>query len=185
VLTDLGVAVGRGARARAGGDGLVACRVTAADAAALPFADRTFDRIHHADVLCCLARKRAALRECRRVAKAGARMAFSVIDLARPPRDDGERALLDRSGPSHPDAGADYAELLAAAGWRIDARDDATPEFARCMEVLLAEAAARRDALVALLGAADVAERLARRESTRDAVARGLLRRQLFVALAD
>lgn len=183
VLTDLPLSGLRIARARAVSDGLdTRCSALAADGAALPFADRFFDRIHHADVLCCMDRKREMLRECRRVARERACMEFSVISLARGPADHNERRLVQKSGPPFPDAGADYAELLSATGWSVLERIDVTAEFARCMDVLVEAAHARRDALLELLGEQDYAERLERRHSTRAAVSRGLLKREIFVA---
>src|SRR5438105_5185086 len=57
VLTDLPLSGLRIARERAEKDRLDRqCSVLAADGAALPFADHCFDRIHHADVLCCMER---------------------------------------------------------------------------------------------------------------------------------
>lgn len=182
VLTDLPLSGLRIARERAARDGLDGrCSVLAADGAALPFADQSFERIHHADVLCCMDDKRAMLRECRRVARAGARMEFSVIALAREPAGDDERRLLQQSGPPYPDAGADYAVLLEETGWTLVEGIDVTSEFMRCMEVLIEESHARRAALVELLGDEDHAERLERRRCTRAAVACGLLRREVFV----
>jgi ubiquinone/menaquinone biosynthesis C-methylase UbiE len=154
----------------------------AADGAALPFAGHSFDRIHHADVLCCMDRKREMLRECRRVARVDARMELSVISLAREPAGDGERRLLQQSGPPYPDAGADYAVLLEETRWTLHERIDVTAEFVRCMEVLLRESDARRSVLVELLGEQDYAERLKRRRSTHTAVACGLLKREIFFA---
>jgi 2-polyprenyl-3-methyl-5-hydroxy-6-metoxy-1,4-benzoquinol methylase len=183
VLTDLPLSGLRIARERAKKDGLESqCRVLAADAAALPFADNSFDRVHHADVLCCMDRKREMLRECRRVARAAARMEFSVISLAREPANDDERGLLLKSGPPFPDAGADYAVLLEKASWALLDRINVTAEFVRCMEVLLRESHARRGVLVELLGEQDYAERLERRQSTHAAVACGLLKREIFFA---
>jgi SAM-dependent methyltransferase len=182
VLTDLPLSGLRVARERAARDGVDGhCCVLAADGTALPFANGSFDRIHHADVLCCMDDKRAMLQECRRVARADARMEFSVIALVRQPDEDVERQLLGQSGPPYPDAGADYAVLLADTGWSVLERIDVTAEFVRCMEVLLEASHARRDALIALLGEADHAERLERRRSTLEAVARGLLRREIFL----
>ena len=183
VLTDLPMSGLRIARERAAKDGLDGrCAVLVADGAALPFADQSFDRIHHADVLCCMDRKRAMLRECRRVSRAGARMEFSVISLAREPAGDDERRLLQQSGPPYPDAGADYAVLLEEARWTVVERIDVTAEFIRCMDVLVEESSARRGALVELLGEEDLTERLERRRCTRAAVACGLLRREIFFA---
>ena len=183
VLTDLPLSGLRIARERAARDGVDSrCSVLAADGAALPFADHLFDRIHHADVLCCMDRKREMLRECRRVARGAARMEFSVISLAREPGGDDERRLLQQSGPPYPDAGGDYAVLLRESRWNLLERIDVTAEFVRCMDVLLEESHARRSMLAELLGEEDHAERLERRRSTREAVACGLLRREIFFA---
>jgi hypothetical protein len=183
VLTDLPLSGLRIARKRAAQEGLDGrCSVLAADGAALPFADHSFDSIHHADVLCCMDHKREMLRECRRVARAGACMEFSVISLAREPAGDDERRLLQGSGPPYPDAGADYALLLEETCWALVERIDVTAEFTRCMEILIEESYARRGALVELLGDEDHAERLERRRCTRAAVTRGLLRREIFFA---
>ena len=74
-LTGLRVAVERAVT-----DGLAQrCSVVVADGAALPFKDGSFDAVSHSDVLCCLPDKLATLQACRRVARAGAKMAFSVI----------------------------------------------------------------------------------------------------------
>ncbi len=182
VLTDRPVSGLRIARARSLCDGLEnRCSVLAADGAALPFADGTFDRIHHADVLCCMERKREMLQECRRVGRDGAAMEFSVIALAREPTGDDERRLLQKSGPPYPDAGADYAVLLRETGWNVLQHIDVTVEFVHCMDVLLQEYHARCDALLDLLGGQDYAERLERRLSTQAAVLRGLLKREIFV----
>jgi len=183
VLADLPLSGLRVARTRAASDGLSSrCRVLAADGAALPFPDRLFDRVHHADVLCCMERKGEMLHECRRVARPGARMEFSVISLARQPADDSELRLLQQSGPPYPDAKADYAVLLGEAGWGVIERIDVTSEFARCMDILLNELHARRDTFVELLGEQDCAERMIHRRSTRAAISAGLLQREIFVA---
>ena len=185
VLTDMPLSGLRIARQRAAKDGMHGLRgVLAADGGALPFADQSFDRIHHADVLCCTDRKREILGECRRVALAGARMEFSVISLVREPEGDDERRLLSLSGPPFPDAGWDYAVLLGEAGWAVLERIEVTAEFLRCMDVLVQESQARSNALIDLLGEAEYEERLERRRSTRAAVLRGLLVREIFLAQA-
>src|SRR4029453_2548913 len=100
VLTDLPLSALRIARQRAARDGLDGrCNVLAANGAALPFANDSFDRIHHADVLCCMEPKREMLGECRPGARTGARMEFSVISLVRDPTGDHEKRFLQQSGP--------------------------------------------------------------------------------------
>jgi hypothetical protein len=130
--------------------------------------------------LCCMEHKREMLRECRRVGRGGAVMEFSVIALAREPGDDEERQLLANSGPPYPDAGADYAVLLRESGWKVIERFDVTLEFANCMDVLLREYHERRDALLDFLGEESYTDRLERRLSTRAALSRGLLKREIF-----
>lgn len=183
VLVDLPLVGLRVARRRALRDGLRRrCTVLAANATALPFADGSFDRIHHADVLCCLEPKRQTLCECGRVARPGARMEFSVIWLARKPASDAEHALLQRSGPPFPDAGAGYTRLLDDAGWKLCERIDVSAEFAHCLDAQQQQSEARRSELLALLGDRDYAARTDRRRSTLAALEAGLLRREIFVA---
>ena len=109
-------------------------------------------------------------------------MEFSVISLARQPAGEDELRLLQKSGPPHPDAEEDYAVLLRKAGWDVLERIDVTTEFARCMDILLEELHARRGAFIELLGEQDHAERMVHRRSTRAAISRGLLQREIFVA---
>jgi hypothetical protein len=72
--------------------------------------------------------------------------------------------------------------LLEQTGWKVAQRMEVTEEFARCMDTLLCELRTRRVDFVELLGEADHAERLVHRRSTRAAIARGLLRRDIFLA---
>jgi SAM-dependent methyltransferase len=82
-LTDIPPEGLRIAARRAVSDGLVApTRVAAANGAALPFSDRSFDAISHSDVLCCLDAKLGVLQACRRVIRSGGRMVFTVISIA-------------------------------------------------------------------------------------------------------
>ena len=182
VLTDLPLSGLRAARIRAENDRLASrSLVLAADGTALPFREHAFDRIHHADVLCCTDRKHDMLAECRRVARSGSTMEFSVISLARKPGNDGERQLIQQSGPPYPDVEADYGLLLKQTGWTVRERIDVTQEFARCMDTLLQELEMRRADFVKLFGEPDHADRLVHRRSTRAAISRGLLRREIFV----
>jgi len=67
VLVDLPLVALRIALARATDDGLSErCEAVAADGAALPFLDGSFDALSHSDVLCCAPDKLAILRACRR-----------------------------------------------------------------------------------------------------------------------
>lgn len=122
------------------------------------------------------------LQECRRLARPGARMAFFVISLVRAPADEHERSLLQRSGPPHPDAEAAYDELLERAGWNVLEHIDVTPEFTRCMAILLRETEARSAALAAIEGVHALRARLERRRTTLQALESGLLQREYLLA---
>jgi SAM-dependent methyltransferase len=160
------------------------CWVAVADAAGLPFPDASFDAVNHSDVLCCLREKRAVLQACRRVIRSGGRMVFSVISVAPGlSRNDYARAVAN--GPEFIESDTDYPTLLAATGWTGLAREDITMDFAASHRRLLRADAERQDALEALIGAAEFAERQAEWRSKLAAIEDGLLRRELFVATPD
>lgn len=160
------------------------CRVVLADGAALPFKDGCFDALSHSDVLCCMAAKLSMLQACRRVARAGAKMVFSVIAPA-PSLSEAERQIAIEAGPPFVDAPGDYALLLAQSGWRLLQRIDVTDEFAQSMRIWLEAVTARADTLTELLGPDEYSERVNHRRATIEAVGRELLKREIFVAQAD
>ena len=184
VLTDIPFHGLVEAAARAEADGMAgACRVAVADGAALPFASGRFDAVSHSDVLCCLAPKRAALESCRRVARAGARTAFTVISI--PPglsSADHDRAVA--ASPPFTDTTEQYPAMLEATGWEITDHVDLTEEFLASSRRMLEEEEAHSDELADLHGADDFAARLTRRRSRVAILERGLLRRELFAATA-
>jgi ubiquinone/menaquinone biosynthesis C-methylase UbiE len=182
VLVDLPLAALQTALERATTDCLAQrCGVVAADAAALPFKDASFDALSHSDVLCCTPDKLAVLRGCRRVARAGARMAFTVIAPA-PSLADTERQIAIASGPPFVDVSDDYAVLLVQSGWCFQERTDLTAAFLQSMHTYIEGMQARADALAEVLGLDELTERMNRRQATIAAVTAGLLRRELFVA---
>ncbi len=184
VLTDIPFFGLRAAAARAEADGLAdACRVAVADGAALPFESGRFDAVSHSDVLCCLAPKLAALESCRRVARTGARTAFTVISI--PPGlslADHGRAVA--ASPSFTDTQEEYPTMLARTGWEITDHIDLTAEFLALSRRMLEEEESRADELGKLHGADDFAARLIRRRSRVGILENGLLRRELFAATA-
>ncbi len=182
VLVDLPLAALRIALERATTDSLSQrCEVVAADGAALPFKDASFDALSHSDVLCCTPDKLAVLRGCRRVARGGARMVFTVI-VPAPSLGAPERQIAIESGPPFVDVPDDYAVLLDQSGWCLQERADLTAAFLRSMRTHLEGMRARADALAALVGSDELTERMKRRQATIAAVEAGLLRRELFVA---
>ena len=125
-LLDLPLVALQAARDRASRDGIAGrCAIVVGDGGRLPFASGEFDAITHSDVLCCLRAKCEVLDECRRVAAAGATMAFSVIAVAKSLTGT-SREMAIASGPAYVDAPDDYAVLLERAGWRLAARSDVT-----------------------------------------------------------
>jgi SAM-dependent methyltransferase len=184
VLVDLPLGSLRVALERAATDGLSGrCVAVVADGAALPFKSASFDALSHSDVLCCTPAKQAVLRECRRVARAGARMVFTVIAPA-PSLAASERQVAIDSGPPFVDVPDDYAVLLNQSGWRLQERMDMTAAFLQSMRTHLEGMQARAGPLTELLGLDELTVRMNRRHATIAGVGAGLLTRELFVARA-
>ena len=172
------------ARDRAEQDGL-SNRVStvAASGAALPFGDATFDVITHSDVLCCLPEKIEMLHECRRVIRDGAISLFSVIWIPEElSREDHDRAI--EAGPPFIDAPGDYADLLQETGWQLIERTNVTPEYRQSLAALV-EALRNDAALREALGDDKISESRERRQEQVDSIDAGLLRREIFLAVAS
>lgn len=184
VLTDIPHVGVRLALERAAHDGIgERCRGVVADGAALPFAEGAFDAISHSDVLCCMPAKRALLTECRRVAREGASMVFSVI-APTAGLSDAERRFAIESGPEFVDVDGDYRTVLEQSDWRVLQRFDVSDVFAQSIRTSLHVMSARADALVETLGVQDYQERVKRRQATLAGLDRHVLQREIFVATA-
>jgi len=160
------------------------CQSVAASGAALPFATAVFNTISHSDVLCCLPEKLEMLRECRRVARDGARMLFYVIA----PKRGLSGADLDRAcevGPPFVGVPDDYDELLKASGWHLLEKTDLTDDYLQALNRLVEGLVAGTDELKAVLGASEFAEQLEHRLAQIDAIERGLLEREMFLVQAN
>jgi ubiquinone/menaquinone biosynthesis C-methylase UbiE len=157
------------------------CWVAVADGAELPFENGKFDSISHSDVLCCLEAKLSVLSDCRRVVRAGGRMAFTVIVTA-PHLSSADRERAAEFGPPFVETPVEYSTMLREAGWAITHHRDLTDEFAETARRLLREEEARADGLSDLLGQAKYCEKLARRRMTVRVIEEGFLRRELFAA---
>jgi len=182
VLVDLPLAALRIARERATADGLARrCQAVVADGAALPFGDASFDALSHSDVLCCTPDKLGVLRACRRVARDGSRMVFTILALA-PSLTDSERRIAMEAGPKFVDVEDDYAVLLSRSGWCLQVRTDLTAALLQSMNAELDGMRARADALARVFGSDEFAERMKRQQAAIAAIASGFLRRELFVA---
>jgi len=181
-LIDLPFVAMQLARERAAVDAIAdRCVAVVGDAARLPFVAGAFDAISHSDVLCCTPAKAEVLRECRRVARKDAKMAFSVITLVQSLSGDA-RALAIASGPPFVDAAADYSVLIKEAGWRMLRRFDLTPGFARTLGLAVDAMQARAAEIVAAIGGDEFAAKLERRSAAASATQAGLLMRELFLA---
>jgi SAM-dependent methyltransferase len=184
-LLDLPLVALQAARDRALRDGIAGrCAIVVGDGGRLPFASGEFDAITHSDVLCCLPAKCDMLDECRRVAAAGATMAFSVIAVAKS-LSGASREMAIASGPAYVDAPHDYAVLLQRAGWRLAARSDVTAEFTRTLRLSIDGLGERASAIEAVLGSAEYAAKMKRRTEALQGVEQGWLVREIFVAIAN
>lgn len=154
------------------------CSVAAADGRALPYGDKRFDAITHSDVLCCLPGKQAVLAECRRTVADGGRMIFSVITVA-PDLGGKDRARAIEIGPPYVASATDYAEMLRLTGWAAVETADLTAQFLECARTFLEVDRENRVDLAELLGEQDYQLRLDKDRNLIDAIARGILRRNL------
>lgn len=160
VLTDIPFNGLRMAAERAAADRIAgACWAAAADGAALPFSDGSFDAVTHSDVLCCLAPKQAVLESCRRVIRAEGQMIFSVIFVARGLRGADHQRAVDYA-PPHAEITEDYGALLERTGWRIIAETDLAVEYLATAERFLVADEANADGLRDLVGEEDRLDRL-------------------------
>lgn len=180
-LVDLPANALRLANERAAKDAL-APRVRAVQGSGveLPFDDKSFDAVTHADVLCCMPEKEAMLTECRRVARPGGRMLFSVISPA-PSLPEADYRVAVEAGPPHVEAADDYAVLIDQAGWRMSQRIDVTDEYGKSLRTLARAIRELVDELIEAVGVDEYDEMRQRREFQGDAHGRGLLRREVFV----
>jgi SAM-dependent methyltransferase len=184
VLVDIPLAALRIAHERAAADNLAGrCGVVVADGAALPFRDASFDALNHSEVLCCTPDKLGVLRACRRVARDGSRMAFTIIALA-PSLSDSERQIAMEAAPKFVDVEDDYAVLLGQSEWLLQERTDLTTVFLKSMRAELDGMKARADALAQVFGSDAFTQRMTRQQDAIAAIDSGFLRRELFVARA-
>jgi ubiquinone/menaquinone biosynthesis C-methylase UbiE len=167
---------------RAVDDGLTErCRFAVADAAALPFGDRSFDAISHSDVLCCLDAKAEVLDDCRRVIRPGGTMVFTVISITPGLSSEGHARALE-FGPPFVDSACDYAAMLDRCGWHIRDRVDITGEWAQTTQRYLCEQEVHRKELEELRGKEDSDAQLIRMREKIAAIDDGLLCRELYVS---
>lgn len=158
-----------------------ACRAAVGNGCALPFKDKSFDAVSHADVLCCLPGKAGVLRECRRVVRGGGSMVFTVIGM--PPGLPAKRAeAAVEFGPPYVEAACVYPEMLGQTGWAVEACIDLTPEFAVSARKFLDQWKANEEALTSLLGYEDFEAFITRHTGKLRVLEAGDLFRHLYAA---
>ncbi|MBI3710508.1 MAG: methyltransferase domain-containing protein [Proteobacteria bacterium] len=157
--------------------------IVVSDGANLPFDDGSFDAIEHSDVLCCLEAKISVLTECRRAICSAGRMLFSVISIA-PSLSPAAYERAVATGPPFKAVSSDYPGMLARTGWRVLRHIDVTAAYAAAVTKRLEEEEANATVLIEILDEAGFAETIVRRRRTAQAINDGLLRREVFAALA-
>ena len=177
-ITGIRIAVERGERDVTSG----AVHSVVADAANLPFPDDSFDAINQSDLLCCLLAKRSVLEACRRAIRTDGRMSLSVISISPGLSAEQYRRAV-ANGPEFIESKRDYPTLLSETGWSIAERQDITAAYSEsCRRQLDADLAHEAD-LAALIGSKAVEERCAEWRAKLAALAEGLLRREVFLAM--
>lgn len=122
-------------------------------------------------------------QEIRRVIKQDGIYVFSVISLP-----DGltaeDYALGVKMGPNAVEVGVDggYPAMLEKAGWELIERIDLTAAYDHTIRKMLEQEYTHHDALVELQGEDEVDARIGRRELRIEALERGLVIREQFVA---
>lgn len=158
-------------------------KIVSGSGTSLPFPDKTFDRISHSDVLCCLPEKLELLKESRRVAQDDARAHFSVIlpteGLSRSEYDE----VLE-TGPPFVGVDGSYPDLLREAGWQTVECVDVTAEYKNSLQRLVDGIHTNKAELTQLLGADDLASKREHREDQISLITRGLMRREAYIAIA-
>jgi len=160
-----------------------ACRAVAASGAALPFKNASFGVISHSDVLCCLPDKLAMLKECRRVARRGARMLFYVIAPA-PGLSATDLDEACDAGPPFVGVAVDYTRMLAASAWRLVKNTGLTAAYLDALRSLLEAMQTNSGSLVEVFGHEEYQAQLQHRARQVSALERGLLVRELYLAEA-
>jgi cyclopropane fatty-acyl-phospholipid synthase-like methyltransferase len=170
------------ARERAADDGLAdRAGYAVATGRHQPLRPGVFDAVVHTDVLCCLGPKLAVLRACRRLLRAGGRMAFTTIYVPEG-LDARQHRRGVRAGPWHVSTRRPYPELVAQAGFTDVIEIDVTDDYARTQQAWFDISEAHADDLRRVMSNADFAFAQRNRRIASDAIAAGLLRRGLFVA---
>jgi len=121
------------------------------------------------------------LEECRRVARAGARMLFYVI---APAAGLTASALAEacEAGPPFVGLEGDYPGMLAASGWGVVERSSVTADYLAALRALCDAMQSDPGKLGKVFGRAEFEMQLQHRARQISAIERGLLIRELYLA---
>ncbi len=182
-LVDLPLNALAKAVSRANDDGLAEqVSAVAGSGCALPFEDGVFEAISHSDVLCCLPEKLGMLAECRRVARDGAQMVFSIIAIVDGLQGDTYRRAVE-AGPPFVESPASYSEMLAQTGWHVVDRIDVTDTHRESLCALVNGLNGSKD-LLRELGVDVVRDTRERRQEQIDAIDASLMVREIYDVVA-
>ncbi len=170
---------------RALSDGMQArVSIVSGSGTAIPFGDRSFDRITHSDVLCCLPEKLEMLKESRRVARNSARMHFSVILPAQGLSAEQQQKVFE-TGPPFIGLDGNYSVMLQDSGWKVFNCRDVTSEYRDSLQRLVDGTHEYEKELVELLGEEELLSKRAHREDQIQLIDSGCMRREAYVAIAN
>ena len=155
-----------------------------AEGAALPFIDNSFDAVCHADLLCCLVDKKSVLQACQEVLRPSKSMVFSVISVPLGLSNSDYRRALE-AGPEFVASDDSYLSLLEQTGWTVLEDMNVTQSFLQLTQNRLDTERSHQDELLLSTEPETVKRRIIDLERRRDALADGLLRRDLFVVKSD
>lgn len=148
----------------------------------LPFGEAVFEALSHSDVLCCLPEKLDMLSECRRVARDGAQMVFSVIAISDGLEGESYLRAVE-AGPPFVELELGYPEMLAQTGWRIVDRIDVTDTHRESLSALV-KGLNSSEELSRALGDEVVRDSSKRRQVQINAIDAGLMVREFYSVVA-
>ena len=151
-----------------------------ADAAELPFEDKSFDAVSHSDLLCCLFSKQKVLTECRRIIRKQGKMAFTVIYIT-PGLDKLAHERAVKNSPDFIQTDAEYETMLKACGWHIDEQIDLSKDYHETCRLQIEADDLHEEELIRLIGEKQALDRMSNWKSKLKVIEEGLVKRDLFV----
>ena len=151
-----------------------------ANAAELPFEDKSFDAVSHSDLLCCLFSKEKVLNECRRIIRNQGKMAFTVI-YVKSGLDKLAHEKAVKNSPEYIQTNAEYETMLKACGWHIDEQIDLSKDYQETCRLQIESDDLYQEDLIKLIGEKQTLDRISNWKSKFEVIEEGLVKRYLFV----